>query len=165
MPGYVSSFLSFFLSCCIYQVSTTTRQEVLRPANGDQCTSANIPGSLHLTVEHRRRRAAYDMLGHDYGPLPQPQSECYSLSANPESKFSVHLSNRPDVAPWTKREIQALLLQDDVEIFVHQALGALKGAQSRQKASRTVLSVQVDKEAMIVGNGYQGSRTACQPLK
>ena len=96
----------------------SSRTEILR--SGSSSRSGVIAGSLHLTVEHRRQRAAY----HEDGTgLPN--------STRTGRQVSMAQLRRPDTLSWTRRELQALMLHEDVELFAHQALGALRSAVER----------------------------------
>ena len=92
--------------------------------------AARLPASVHdgfvLTPAQRRRRSLY------FGDhLPE---------VDPSMAVTAPLLDRPVVAVWLQRELQSLLLQQDVKLVLQHVMGCLKQAMKplaqRQRASQ-----------------------------
>lgn len=100
------------------------RRERLRPPAHEAALSST-GSDLHLTVQHRRRRASYFS-----GDVMEVQQQGGEDGMTPPwaRRVSPALAARSDVARWVTRELQAILLQDDVDLLGQHLLGTLRGA-------------------------------------
>jgi len=84
-----------------------------------------------MTPAHRRRRGKYS----------EPGSSVEREASSSGMSIQDTQLNRPAVLPWLRRELQALLLQEDVEVIAHHIIGTLKSllipASSRNVRSST----------------------------
>ncbi|KAF6256032.1 hypothetical protein COO60DRAFT_152412 [Scenedesmus sp. NREL 46B-D3] len=95
-------------------------------------TSGHTGGDadVALTAQQRRRRALYI--------TQQQASSCDGQEqvAQPSRRGQPRAPNSPQITEWVTRELQALLLEDDVDVIVQHVLGVLQGLVNRQKQSR-----------------------------
>jgi hypothetical protein len=82
-------------------------------------TRKQLQGDFGLTSEQRRRRSLYSTHYND-DSLAEETKRLQGSFINQASL------GRPAVAQWLTRELQALLLQEDVELLVQHILGNLK---------------------------------------
>ncbi|RMZ56202.1 hypothetical protein APUTEX25_002392, partial [Auxenochlorella protothecoides] len=100
------------------------RRERMRPPAHEAALSST-GSDLHLTVQHRRRRASYFS-----GDVMEVQQQGGEDGMTPPwaRRVSPALAARSDVARWVTRELQAILLQGDVDLLGQHLLGTLRGA-------------------------------------
>ncbi|KAH7615883.1 putative E3 ubiquitin-protein ligase Topors [Nannochloris sp. 'desiccata'] len=92
-------------------------------------TGKHLDNRFGLTSEQRRRRSRYS------APCNQVEEEQVSAVEKGNTLESRHFEevfvtlkalSRPAVAQWLIRELQALLLQEDVDLLAHHIVGNLK---------------------------------------
>lgn len=101
------TYLTLFLTWLPYSCSIWRR---------DGSSATGHSESFALTPAHRRRRSVYlNPFIADKGPTA--------------SRYVGHaMLDRPSVVQWLSRELQAILLQDDVDLIAQHILGSIKHA-------------------------------------
>eukprot|EP00882_Tetradesmus_deserticola_P016858 GHRQ01018032.1.p1 GENE.GHRQ01018032.1~~GHRQ01018032.1.p1 ORF type:complete len:200 (+),score=39.71 GHRQ01018032.1:311-910(+) len=86
---------------------------------------------LALSAQQRRRRSLY-MTGQQLVAEADGPAE----AAQPGRRMQPRAANSPQTTEWVARELQALLLEEDVDVIAQHVVGVLQGLATRQKQSR-----------------------------
>lgn len=123
-------------------------------ATGDQPTS--LPSSsFALTSALRRRRSVYyddraviddrkeghDTIQQQNDTLVTHAEAMHSTLRQPTAFITMALLDRSAIFPWLQRELQAVLLQRDVDLIAHHIVGSLRNAFREVSSSHTKTSL------------------------
>lgn len=97
-------------------------------------STSGQPGSdsdMALTAQQRRRRALYMT-----PQQPADTDDEQAQAAATGRRVQPRAPSSPQTSEWVTRELQALLLEDDVDVIAQHVVGVLQGLANRQKQSR-----------------------------
>lgn len=86
---------------------------------------------MALTAQQRRRRALYMT-----SQQPADTDDEQAQAAPTGRRVQPRAPNSPQTSEWVTRELQALLLEDGVDVIAQHVVGVLQGLTNRQKQSR-----------------------------